>query len=256
MKRQAKTKTAATRRAAPVRVQAALAATVAATLAAAATPARADSYVETFSGPLNPAIWQVTTGGNDLSVTGGELVFTRLASDFGRLRFVPALIGDFDVSFRYRLINWPLMYAGGDRLQLSVHNLPSQGHAINRRQEVGTLNHVGILNGAHCCFATALGNSATLRITRAAGLVTLSLDAGSGWQNLGQTMDSRDMTLDFTAFIYGSFVPGTSYAIDDFSIWAEGFSQPVPEPAAGAMLAAGLATLGWMMRRRRPLPAA
>jgi hypothetical protein len=235
-----------------------IAALLAATLAAAASPARADSYVETFSGPLNPAIWEVTTGGNDLSVTDGELVFTRQASDFGRLRFVPELIGNFDVSFRYRLINWPLNYGFGDRLQLSVHNLlfPSQGHAINRRQEVGSLDHVGILNGAHCCFATAPGNSATLRITRAAGLVTLSLDDGSGWQNMGQTTDFRDMTLDFTAYIYNGFVPGTSYAIDDFSIWAERFSQPVPEPAAGAMLAAGLATLGWMMRRRRPLPAA
>jgi hypothetical protein len=254
MKRQAKTKTAAARRAAPVRVQAALAATLAATLAAAATPARADSYVETFSGPLNPAIWQVTTGGNGLSVSGGELVFTRLASDFSRLRFVPELIGDFDVSFRYRLIYWPITYAFGDRLQLSVHNVPSQGHAIGRQNEIDA--HFGILNGSVCCSAVRSGTSGALRITRAAGLVTLWYDVGSGWQNMGQTTDSRDMTLDFTAYIYGSFVPGTSYAIDDFSIWAERFSQPVPEPAAGAMLAAGLATLGWMMRRRRPLPAA
>ncbi|MFW2456262.1 PEP-CTERM sorting domain-containing protein [Methyloversatilis discipulorum] len=231
-----------------------LAALLAAPLAAAATPARAESYVETFSDPLNPAIWQVTTGGNELSVTDGELVFTRQASDSGRLRFVPELIGDFDVSFHYRLINWPVTYAFGDRLQLSVYNLPSEGHAIGRQNEGDA--HFGILDGSVCCSAYPSGTSGALRITRAEGLVTLWYDAGSGWQNMGQTTDPRDMTLDFTAYTWNGFVAGTSYAIDDFSIWAEGFSQPVPEPAAGAMLAAGLATLGWMMRRRRPLPAA
>jgi hypothetical protein len=235
------------------------AAAVAATLAAAATPTRADSYLETFSGPLNPAVWQLSAGGNGVSITGGELVFTRLTSDNTLLSFVPQLVGNFDVSFRYRLIDWTSTYAGGDRLQLGVVNpLPAAyGHGIGRMQE-GYGYHFAFVNGGCCRFSTPTASgSGTLRITRAAGIVTTSFDDGGGWQNLAQSSpDHRDMTLSFSAYIHNFFVAGTSYAIDDFSIRAERFSQPVPEPAAGAMLAAGLATLGWMMRRRRPLPAA
>lgn len=248
--------TAATRRAVPAWMQAAA---VAATLAAAATPTRADSYFETFSGPLNAAAWQLAAGGNDVSITGGELVFTRLASESSTLRFVPELVGNFDVSFRYRLLDWTSTYGGGDRLQLDVFNaLPNPvGHAIGRMQESYGY-HFGAVDGGCCSFSTpTASDSGALRITRAAGIVTISFNDGGGWQNLAQSSpDHRDMTLSFSAYIHNFFVAGTSYAIDDFSIWAERFSQPVPEPAAGAMLAAGLATLGWMMRRRRPLPAA
>lgn len=235
------------------------AAAVAATLAAAAGAAQADSYLESFSGPLNPAVWQLDAGGNHVEVTGGELVFTRQSTDSSALRFVPELIGNFVVGFRYRLIDWTSTYGGGDRLQLDVFNaLPNPaGHAIGRMQESYGY-HFGGVDGGCCNFSTPTASaSGDLRITRADGIVTISFDDGSGWQNLGQSSpDHRDMTLSFSAYIHNFFVAGTSYAIDDFSVWAERFSQPVPEPAAGAMLAAGLATLGWMMRRRRPLPVA
>jgi hypothetical protein len=59
------------------------------------------------------------------------------------------------------------------------------------------------------------------------------------------------MTVGFTAYLY-NFVPsGASYAIDNFSIQADRFAQPVPEPAAAAMLVAGLGAVGWVTRRRR-----
>lgn len=228
---------------------------LAATLAVAAGSAQADSFLETFSGPLNPAAWQLSAGGNDVAISGGELVFTRLGTDNTLLSFVPQLIGNFDVSFRYRLIDWTSTYAGGDRLQLGVVNpLPTAyGHGVGRMQEGGGY-HFAFVDGGCCTFAPPVtADSGALRITRVAGIVQVSYHDGSHWQLLGQSSeDHRDMTLSFSGYVHNFFVPGTSYAIDDFSIWADRFSQPVPEPASGAMLAAGLAALGWMTRRRRP----
>ena len=46
-----------------------------------------------------------------------------------------------------------------------------------------------------------------------------------------------------------------AYVISDFSFTATGGASftatPVPEPETAAMLAAGLAALGWLSRRRR-----
>lgn len=231
---------------------------LAAGLVAGMVSAQAATYLETFDGPLDPNVWLLGTGGNDYDVVGGELVFRRLTGNVSHLRFVPQLIGDFDVGFEYRLIDWVGTYASGDRLQLDVSNpLPSpRAHAVGRAQEGldGSNYHFGAVDSACCTFGAPVRNDAgALRITRVDGAVSVWYHDGDSWQALGQSApDHRDMTLSLTSYVHNAFVPGTSYAIDNVSIWAAAFSQPVPEPAAGAMLLAGLATLGWMARRRRP----
>ena len=47
-------------------------------LALAVSAAQAGTYTETFSGPLNPNIWEVFSSGEGvtINVTGGELVIT------------------------------------------------------------------------------------------------------------------------------------------------------------------------------------
>lgn len=233
---------------------------LAASLAAAAGSAQAETYVETFSGPLNPTLWNLNALGNDYQVSGGELIFTRHSGDSSRLSFLPELIGNFDVSFEYRLIQWDYIYAAGDRLQLDVSS-GGVGHAVGRAQELGASSrngYFGKVADRDCCASSYLAEDSVghgaLRIVRADGIVSVMFKDGSGsWETLQQSVaqDHRNLQAGFSAYIHNGYYNGTSYAIDNFRLSAEGFTAPVPEPSHGAMLACGLAIVSWLTRRRR-----
>ena len=211
--------------------------------------AHAVSYLETFDNPINPAIWSLTSGGNDWVVSGGKLTITRVNGNNGSLEFVPEVIGDFEVQFDY-VLNWTSTFAFGDRIQLSVStNAPVHGYGVGHTQE-GSI--FGFSEDPGVTYAFGPNTPAgTLRITRTGSLVTTQYLNNGNWATLRTGTDSRDMTVRLDNYIFNSFVAGSSVEIDNFSISAQQFSAPVPEPETWAMLLAGLGLVGFAVRRRR-----
>jgi hypothetical protein len=219
---------------------------------------QAASYVETFSGPLNPGIWNTTARGNSYEVTGGELVFTRANGNSAELFFLPQLQGSFDVSVDYRLIQWSYEGAGRERLGIAVVNVvpPDRFHAVGLAD--GGNYHYSAVDSWCCAFPNQLvGSEGRLRITRGADhLVRTYVWTLGAWVLAGtSTPDTQDMSLGFSAYTFRGFFEGTQFAIDNFSIQADGFSipvpTPVPEPSTWALMALGLGALAARARHAR-----
>lgn len=213
------------------------------------TAANAATYLETFDNQLNPAIWNLTSGGNDWVISGGELTITRLNSSSGTLAFLPQVIGDFDVRFDYAL-NWTT--SGQDRIQLTfVTDAPAAyAYAVGHTQE-GPAFGVAVDPVARHMFGpiTPMG---TLRTTRIGSAVTMQyLNNSDNWVTLQTGSDTRNMWVTLDNFIFQSFTAGSSVVIDNFSITADQFSAPIPEPETWALLLAGFGLVGFAARRRR-----
>lgn len=224
-----------------------------AALALAVGTADAASLLEDFSGSPNPALWTFDDAGNSWGVDDGRLVFVRSNAGNALMTFTPLLQGDFDVRMDYDVSLWSPTYGGGDRFGLGVTPVgdgPVSGSGIGYAQEQYLYAAAA---GACCQFGPydPLDDGGTVRLVRSGGDLRLQYLAGSDWVTLASTTETRDVQLTLSSYTFNGFVPGASYAVDNLSISADAFSAPVPEPATGALLAAGLAVLGWRARRRR-----
>ena len=228
--------------------------TAAAALALAGASAHAASLLEDFSGSPHPSLWTLDDAGNAWGVDAGQLVFVRSNAANALMSFTPLLQGDFDVRMDYDVSGWSTTYGGGDRFGLGVVPVGGDGQvfgsAIGYAQEQ-SLYAAGA--GACCNFGpyNPLDDYGTVRLWRHGDLLRLQYLADGDWVTLASTTETRDMRLTLSSYTHRGFVPGARYAVDNLSISADAFSAPIPEPTTGAMLAAGLATLGWIARRRR-----
>lgn len=233
---------------------------IAALLALAAAGASANTFVETFDGPLDPARWTLATAGNTVAIQDGRFVFTRNGTGNTALTYAEALVGDFDVRFAFDVTGWGTPTFGfGERLQLSVEpadGSTSPAFAVLRIQEGSFATAFWNGSSQFCCsFGGNNGNPlGGLRIFRVGSEITMQYAIGNGgFVTLATGSATQDMRVVLNAYPFNnSGFNNPGFAVDNFSITA-GSVTPVPEPAAGAMLAAGLAALGWMTRRRRAL---
>lgn len=237
--------------------------TLATVLTLAASGATANTFIETFDGPLDPARWTLSAAGNNVSVQDGRFFFTRNGTGGAVLEYAESLVGDFDVQFSFDVTGWGSPTFGfGERLQLTV--FPADGNsspsfAVLRIQEGSFGAAFWNGSGQFCC--SFGGNNANplggLRIFRVGSDITMQYAIGSGsFVTLATGQATQDMRVSLNAYLFnssGSSHP--SFAVDNFSITA-GSVTPIPEPATGALLAAGLAAIGCAAQRRRAAQAA
>jgi hypothetical protein len=216
--------------------------------------AQAASVLETFSGDLNPALWTLDDAGNSYGVVEGQLQFVRGNDGNALLYFDPLLQGDFDVRMDFDVSGWPYQYIGGDRFGMVVMPvgqavLPPISFHIGAAQNKSMYSTTA--SGYCCNFGGMLGDTGTVRLAREGGSLTMQYLQLGNWVTLATATESRDVQLLLTSYIFQGFTPGVSYAVDNLSITADGFSAPVPEPAGSMLMLAGLAAVGRTLHRRR-----
>lgn len=217
-------------------------------------PLRADTYLETFDGPLNPAIWTVNTGGNNWTISGGKLTITRTNNNNGRMEFFSQLGGDFQVQFDYRHFWTTNPFGFGDRLQLDVNtSLPNQhGYAVGHTQgSPGSVFGLAVDPGARFNFLSgSTPTFGTMRISRAGSNVSMEFLNLGTWVTLQTGTDTRDMSVGLSNYVDGFYGDPSVMEIDNFRITADRFTA-VPEPGSLALLLGGFGLASCQWRRRK-----
>jgi hypothetical protein len=217
-------------------------------------PLRADTYLETFDGPLNPAIWTVNTGGNDWTISGGKLTITRTNNNNGRMEFFSQLGGDFQVQFDYRHFWTTNPFGFGDRLQLDVNtDLPNQHvYAVGHTQgSPGNVFGVAVDPGARFEFLSGpTPTFGTMRISRVGSNVSMDYFNLGTWVTLQTGNDTRDMSVGLSNYVFQGYGDPSVMEIDNFQITADRFTA-VPEPGSLAVLLGGFGLASCHWRRRK-----
>ena len=215
---------------------------------------------------LNPSLWApAIIGDGVVSEVNQRLETTILASPahstssaFAGVALVGTIGGDFDVSVRYELLV-PLPLSHGDTAGLILvgEEFGVFGYGVGR--DVHTLwsgtewvlgnAYVAAVGGGEEVTATQ-DISGQVRLTRVGASFSAYYWAGSGWQLIAAGTGSTDpMSLALGTTILGPEL--VSIAFDDFSLTADQFTPPIPEPATLLLLGAGLAATAVVRRRMK-----
>jgi hypothetical protein len=126
---------------------------------------------------------------------------------------------------------------------------------------MGGISHYSAVDCWCCSFHTPLvGSEGRLRISRGAdNPVRTYLWTLGGWELAGtSTQDTADMRLGFSAYTFRGFFQGTQFALDNFSIQADGLSipvtPPIPEPSTWVLMVLGIGVLATRARQRLFMP--
>jgi hypothetical protein len=225
-----------------------------------AVSAQANTYTETFDGPLPSFLTLETYGtGVTATITGGELVITIPAhtsdSYYARILTNFNTGTAFQSQVDYNLVTWPQWYDW--TLQAGLWATGGTMNAIRTQRdeyylgpnwyELASASFHGNQYQAHL---PADNRTGALQLTRNSGLGCDGYyDIGSGWQPIGGYSPHTGDGPFVLQAITGAGAGAVEVHFDNFIITSD--NVPVPLPPTALLLGAGLLGLGLPGLRRR-----
>ena len=207
----------------------------------------AETYTETFSGDLNPAIWTVHTDpGASVTVENGRLKCTVPQHDPYANAYIESTfsVGSvFSSQVDYTLTE-SLVASSGRPVSRSRTCM----HARQRKPGIGDCWEANFYGNYNYAVAGNLVGSVLLA-RGDNGVAFGDYNVGSGWQQIAAYGDGADghILLGLFSWPAGS---GTTAYFDNFSITSA--NAPTPEPSTSRSSAPGhISLLGYAWRRRK-----
>jgi len=218
--------------------------------------ANALTYSDAFDGGALNSFWWTpsVSGGNTLSVTGGQLVMTQSnSSGSGGVTFNFNVTGNFVATVDFTLTAWPA--DNYERIGISSSAIG----AVERSQ------HPGWFNEAYLTHFSAVGDGVIpvsttdtigkLKMERSGDTVTGSYWNGSGWTDIrsfSSSAVSNNTSIGLSIWNGYASVP-VEIAFDNFSLNAPNTPDPsgVPEPATMLLFGVGLVGLAGTRRFKK-----